>query len=78
MPGEFRLCGGGSPGHPAPVARLAVVLLLVVVACELVLVAGIAAGLVLLGSGQSIALGAGMALVALAAVVVCRRAARRG
>jgi ABC-type Co2+ transport system permease subunit len=64
--------------HAVGVARLFVALLLVVVAVELVMVIGLAAGLVLLGSGPSIAVGAGMAFVALVSVVVCWRVARRG
>jgi hypothetical protein len=67
-----------SLGQAPDVAKLVIALLLLVVAVELVMVIGVAGGLILLGAAQSIAVGAGMALVALASVVVCWMVTRRG
>lgn len=57
--------------------RIAMAVMLALVAIELVVIAVLCAALVFVGTGQTIAVGLGMVVVALVACVVAWRTSRR-
>lgn len=71
------LAVSGVMGNPEGMSRIAVAVLVALVAVELVGIVIISGLMVMLGAGQTIAVGVCLVLVALVATVVAWRTARR-